>query len=440
VFKARPNKFSIKIRGGKWIGEEDTQVGRRYALEREIGRGGVGVVLLARDTQLERWVALKRLQAEAVGFGERAQAALAEAKRLARLQHPNIVTVYDVLEHQGDVLIVMEYLSGYTLEELKHPLPLEDFLQVARQSLAGLGAAHALDLIHLDIKSTNIMLTWLPTGHIQLKLLDFGLAAIMERPSLQTLDDSGSLLGSVYTMAPEQFEQNPVGAHTDIYSLGCVFYHALTRQEPFEGATTHAVMEAHLNHTVQPLAEKRPDLPASVCSWVESLMARSPSDRPADARAAMAGLLTTLAAFRPRNIQPSSEHKNSPLFGRRAGDRAPAPVADTPNGQGTRPEALDLANPAELVASMGKEISVEAVVDRVWENSQGTIRFLNFMGIEHNTFSVLLKTSDPGLTNEYLKSLIGRKIRVTGKLSDFHGCPQIVVQDALQIKVLEAAH
>lgn len=445
MFTARSNKFSIQIKGGKWIGEEDTQVGRRYALERELGRGGVGVVLLARDRQLERWVAVKRLQVGSGDSAERASFAIAEAKRLARLQHPNIVTVYDVLEHRGDVLIIMEHLSGYTLEQLQDPLPLEDFVQVARQSLAALAAAHALDMVHLDIKGTNIMLTWLSTGHLQVKLLDFGLATIMESPSLQSLDEGGSLLGSVYTMAPEQFEQAPVGAFTDLYSLGCVFYHALTRQEPFEGATSEEVMEAHLQHVPKPLAPLRPDLPPALCCWVEKLMSRNPADRPASASRAMSELFAAISSLRIQGQERASGFRPQPPFGRRAGDKGAE--QRTSAGLPTEPavsletgiELVDPLRPEALANALGRLITIEAVVERVWENSDGTIRFLNFRGLSHNNFSVLVKGDAPAFAKDRLESFLTNKIRVSGNLSEFHGCPQIIVDAPGQIEMCREA-
>lgn len=391
---------------------ENVLVGGRYALQQELGRGGVGEVLLAHDLQLERMVAVKRIHVQMGESGHRAQFAIKEAKQLARLQHPNIVTVFDVLDHEGDVLMVMEYLRGYTLEDLKAPLTLEDFVEVARQSLAGLGAAHALGVIHLDIKSTNLMLVWLATGQLQVKLLDFGLATMMEQVTLEETGEDEGVLGSVYTMAPEQLERRPVDVRTDLYSLGCVFYHALTRKDPFRGETVEAIIEAHLQHVFRPLASRRPDLPPAVCAWVEQLMARNPDVRPPDAPTALSLLLGTLSAGRPgRSL------KNLPAS------------AEVSVGE------IQLPDLDSLRASVGKMVTVNGTVNRVGENMPGTIRFLNFESVPHNDFSVILplKGGHAEFSRERLEALVGRKVRVTGKVSEFHGSPQMVVESPSQM-------
>lgn len=403
--------ISIKIKGRTPPGEKNVLIGGRYVLQKELGRGGVGEVLLAQDLQLERMVAVKRIHVQMGESSQRAQFAMNEAKRLARLQHPNIVTVFDVLDHGGDVLMVMEYLRGYTLEDLEAPLTLEDFIEVARQSLAGLGAAHALGMIHLDIKATNLMLVWLATGQLQVKLLDFGLATMMEQATLETGEDEG-ILGSVYTMAPEQLERRPVDVRTDLYSLGCVFYQALTRKDPFRGETVEAIIEAHLQHVFRPLAARRPDLPPALCAWVEQLMARNPDVRPPDAPTALSVLLATLSGERfsksLKNLRTATE----------------APVGE-----------IHLPDPGSVQASLGKVASVNGVVNRVGENMPGTIRFLNFETVQHNDFAVILplKNGHPEFARERLNALIGKRICVTGKISEFHGSPQMVIESPSQI-------
>jgi serine/threonine protein kinase len=440
---SEPNRgpFSIKIKGRSWAQAEKSLVSGRYALEKEIGRGGVGEVLLAHDTQLERWVAVKRIHMDMGESAKRAQFAIDEAKRLARLQHPNIVTVYDILEHKGDVLMVMEYLSGYTLEELKDPLSLEDFVQVARQSLNGLGAAHSIGLVHLDIKSTNIMLTWLTTGHLQVKLLDFGLATIIETPMPQTLNPSGSLLGSVYTMAPEQFEQNPVGIYTDFYALGCVYYHALTREEPFQGKGSEDVMNAHLSHTFVSLIQKRPDLPPALCSWVETLMAREPESRPLNADTALKALISALPDSRANRETASAKNsagESSGTFGKISSSMEVNHTAIPSKGESAMLSVCEPANPSDrkkLEALMGKAIAVEGVVAKVWENVHGTFRFLNFEGLDHLDFSIVLDLSGEHqqFSMDRLQALVANKVRVQGKLSEYHGCPQIIVKSPTQM-------
>lgn len=393
-----------KVRGKPKIG----LIARRYAPREVIGRGGSGEVLLAYDRQLERQVAMKRVHVRLGESGQRAQFAMEEAKRLAWLQHPNIVTVFDVLDHKEDVVIVMEYLSGHTLEARQHPMSVGEFIEVAKQCLDALGAAHSLGMVHLDIKATNIMLTELATGRLQVKLLDFGLAAMTGEPSEPNQIDSGDLVGCVYTVAPEQLERKPVSARTDLYSLGCVFYHALTRREPFLGVSVQGVIDAHLRHDYRPLIERRPDLPLSLCSWVEGLMSRYPEDRPESAVAALASLL----ALAP--LWESLVEMN--LAGRQSRE-------------------IDSSDQAGLQNALGSMATVSGVVDRVWENNAGTIRFLNFESVDHSDFSavILLKAGHAEFERNRLDGLIGKCVRVTGALSDFHGSPQIVVKSPEQI-------
>ncbi len=263
----------------------------RYLFERELGRGGVGSVFLAYDRQLERWVAIKRIHAEPSHSGHRSQAAVSEAKKLASLQHRNIVTVYDFVEHRNEVLVVMEYVQGMTLDRLAAPLLINDFIEFARQSLDGLATAHAMSMVHRDIKASNFMLTNLSGGGaFQVKILDFGLAKVLDIPAPQTIDHTGSLMGSIHMMAPEQFEQRPVDSRTDIYSLGCLFYNVLTKHDAFQGETVAAVMAAHLQHRYVPLAQYRPDVPLPICEWVERMFSWDPDHRPANALKALSEL------------------------------------------------------------------------------------------------------------------------------------------------------
>ncbi len=143
-------------------------------------------------------------------------------------------------------------------------------------------------MLHRDLKPSNIMLVWLPTCEMQFKLLDFGIAKYCPAPTTQTTDVEGSVMGTVYFMAPEQFERGTLDQRTDLYSLGCSYYHALTGNYPFTADSAAGVMAAHLTHAPGPLAEWRPDLPAAVVDWVLRLMSRLPEDRPDSAAQALA--------------------------------------------------------------------------------------------------------------------------------------------------------
>ncbi|MDF1825570.1 MAG: serine/threonine-protein kinase [Verrucomicrobiales bacterium] len=277
----------------------------RYEIREQIGKGGLGAVYKAFDTQLQREVAIKRVlspdQATEEEVEEAAKKLIAEAQTLSTLNHPNIITVFDVGQDDQGGFVVMELLKGETLDDTieRGVLTQNDFTEVVYQSMEALIAAQASNVIHRDIKPTNIMVIWQASGKFQIKILDFGLAKFSKSPSVQTMDQEESVLGSIFFMAPEQFERGELDARTDIYQMGCVFYNALTGQYPFNGETAPQVMNAHLQHKVIPLEQVRPDLPPAICQWVMWLINRDIDHRPADARDALKRW--------PRNPDPAGE-------------------------------------------------------------------------------------------------------------------------------------
>ena len=198
----------------------------RYEIRGKIGQGGIGSVYRAFDTKMNREVALKRMAVnDDPKLQEQATQQLSkEAGALASLQHPHIVTVYDVGSDDEGPYVVMELISGKTLDELVEiaPLTWPDFRELAMQSQEALIAAQELDLVHRDIKPGNLMLKWLPSGKFQIKIVDFGLAQLMPEPTLQDVDENDAVLGSIFFMAPEQFERGFIDARTDLYAMGCV--------------------------------------------------------------------------------------------------------------------------------------------------------------------------------------------------------------------------
>ena len=258
----------------------------RYQIKEKIGQGGLGEVFVAFDAQLQREVALKRVKAT---DGQASDDVLREAKMLSAVQHPNILTVFDVGQDSIGPFVVTELLRGETVEQMvaRGPLKYEDFCQVAVQSLEGLVAAQAMNLVHRDLKPGNLMVVRHASGRLQIKILDFGLAKLSRHASRQTEDQESGIMGSIYFMAPEQFERLPLDGRTDLYALGCIFYHALTGVNPFDGETAPVVMAAHLAHTVTSLSQCRPDLPPWVCDWVMWFINRQPADRPSTAQDAL---------------------------------------------------------------------------------------------------------------------------------------------------------
>lgn len=335
----------------------------RYEIRGKMGQGGIGTVYRAFDTRMNREVAIKRIQPEASGGAlEKATKQLTkEATALSSLQHPHIVTVYDVGVDDDGPYVVMELLTGKTIDEVveKAPLTQVDFRELALQTQEAMIAAHDLKLVHRDIKPGNVMLNWLPSGKFQVKIVDFGLAKFTPKPSVQTIDHGDSVFGSIFFMAPEQFERAPLDNRTDIYAMGCVYYFALSGTYPFNGDNGPQVMAAHLMHQVRPLAELRPDLPQWICDWVMWQMNRSPDDRPSDAReslqiflqneaAATAPVQIVAAPVMPQAPAPAP-NKPAPPRPRMPGQQQPtAPVATVSHatqptatiGQSTAPQSL----------------------------------------------------------------------------------------------------
>jgi len=214
---------------------------------------------------------------------------------MASFQHANIVTMHDILQEGDETIFVMELVLGQTLEDLAEPLTEDTFRNLAAQCLEGLSAAHEKNIVHRDIKPSNIMLAAEQDGQYCVKILDFGQSRTMEAPSLQTMDHSGAVVGSIYMMSPEQLSHEALDARTDLYSLGCVFYQALTLQRPFSGSSFPEVIAAHLRHQFKPLGDLRPDLPKSLTDWVEKLFSLDRQDRPANSQTALEDLKSTTA-------------------------------------------------------------------------------------------------------------------------------------------------
>lgn len=287
---------------------------QRYEIKRKLGQGGLGAVYEGYDHHLQRKVAIKRLLAEEGNKENLHEDLMRECHSLSALNSPNIVSLFDIGQDKDGSFVVMELLKGETLEELiqRAPLTEEDFITIAEQCLEGLLAAHDAHLLHRDLKPCNLMITWLASGRLQLKLLDFGLAKFILEPSIQTISHENSLFGSIYFMAPEQFEQKPLDARTDLYSLGSVFYHALTQEYPFNGESVAQVMAAHIQGSYKDLREYRPDLKPDLCNWVMSLMALNPDHRPDSCETALTQLLGvcqgTFQPAAPKGVEMITHH------------------------------------------------------------------------------------------------------------------------------------
>jgi serine/threonine protein kinase len=274
----------------------------RYQIRHLIASGGSGDAYLAWDSCLCRDIVIKRVRTDSVDE-DVVQWIYAEAGKMAALRHPNIVAVYDVALSEGTPCIVMEHVVGQTLDErisASGPLRLETFMELARQTLDALFTAHQTGMIHRDLKPSNVMITDLPSGLIQSKLLDFGLAKFIDvqAPSPQTVSIDGTIHGTTHYISPEQLRREPVGIYSDLYSLGCTFYFALTGHPPFGGSNVSEVIMSHLSHLVPPPSKLRPGIPAGISDWLMHMIERHPTDRFSDALAALQALREAAIADR----------------------------------------------------------------------------------------------------------------------------------------------
>jgi eukaryotic-like serine/threonine-protein kinase len=257
-----------------------------YRIIEKVGGGGMGVVYKAEDTRLHRFVALKFLSPD-VGQDAHASARFQrEAQAASGLNHPNICTIHDVGEHDGQSYIAMELLEGETLKDRigAKPLPLEAFLDLSIQIAGALEAAHKSGIVHRDIKPSNIFVT--TRGEI--KLADFGLAKHLGLETLATEDAAtlsesltvrGQIVGTIAYMSPEQAQDNDVDARSDIFSFGAVLYEMGTGRQAFSGASSAALLAEILRGEPKPMRDFNPELPEEVQRIVSKALEKDRADR-----------------------------------------------------------------------------------------------------------------------------------------------------------------
>ena len=285
----------------------------RFRIERLLGRGGMSSVWEAYDEELGRPVAVKLLHARRLESADAVDRFEREARTLALLAHPGIVTVIDRGENDGRPFIVCELVDGRDLHEriaLAGPPPASrEALAIAVQVAAALAYAHARGVIHRDVKPHNVLLT--EDGHA--KLTDFGIARVLDAPALT---DPGRVLGTGDYVAPEQAQGRPLDGRADIYALGVMLYHCLTGVPPYRGASFVELAEQHLRAPGADVAVRCPDLPDRLAAI---LRARWPRTRTTATRAASRCSWTSRSTCRPRPRTPR-RHRRDPGRGPRPGD------------------------------------------------------------------------------------------------------------------------
>jgi len=266
-----------------------TLLQNRYRVDATLGEGGMGVVYRAHDTLLDRPVAIKVVAPALVGV-EGGRRLLREAQSAARLQHPNIAAVFDAVEQDAGLAIVMELVEGQTLRDL-FPLPLPRMVEMAIDVLKGLEYAHGQGIVHRDLKPENIIVT--PEGTA--KLMDFGLARSEGR---SRLTQAGMVVGTVAYMAPEQALSGAADARSDLYALGCVLYEGVAGRPPFEAEDPISVITQHIN--VPPVAPRfhNAGVPPHLEGVILKLLAKDPNRRYRSAQEAGAVLEQILGTLR----------------------------------------------------------------------------------------------------------------------------------------------
>jgi serine/threonine-protein kinase len=272
-----------------------TRIGK-YEIVDVLGRGGMGVVYRGIDKHIGREVAIKTLTEGFAGDPTMLERFYEEGRRTGRLNHPNIVTVYDLGDDNGTPYIVMECVAGETLEAILRSgrtLPLADALQIVVEVCTALGYAHLNKVIHRDVKPANVFVQ--PDG--KTKLLDFGIARLEKREKDQNLTRTGHLIGTVAYMAPERLRGDPLDGRSDLFSAGVMLYQVVAGQRPFDGPD-NILMQRILSEPAPPLRSVRPDCPPALEQIVSRALAKSPDERYSSGEEMAADLSAVIADLR----------------------------------------------------------------------------------------------------------------------------------------------
>lgn len=304
----------------------------RYTIVRLIARGGVGLVYLARQSLSNNAVVVKVLAGNFVGDAETSARFDREAQRLRGVQHPNIVTMVDYGHAQGSAYLVMEYLQGELLSaylQRKGRLGLVDFAPIAAQILKAVGYAHSQGLMHRDLKPTNIMLCIRKGRANFVKILDFGMAKLVEGERDIT---SEQIVGTANYLSPEQIRGEATDARVDVYAIGVTFYALLCGHLPFQADNNAALLYKHVHEAPPPLADALPpghDIPQGLIELVHRCLAKDPAMRPLDANAVVEALIGCVpATLFHLPVADGTEPSASSSYAMLPVEGAPPPVAE----------------------------------------------------------------------------------------------------------------
>jgi serine/threonine-protein kinase len=328
--------------------------GRRfgaYEVLEELGAGGMGRVYRAKNVTLERVVALKTLAPIFSADEAFVQRFLKEARAAARLNHPNIVQIYDFGCEEGIYYLAMEYVDGPSLRALLGHARLaeRDAIVLVRHAVAALGVAHAAGIVHRDIKPDNLMLT---AKRDRLKLVDLGIAKRMDED--KGLTQTGQAVGTPQYISPEQIRGvKDIDARADIYSLGATLFQLVTGRAPYEGSSGALVMSMHLTHPLPDPRKFVPGLSEGICRVLRKMMAKDRNERYPDVLALDRDLYKLQLGQTPEPVEPSAsgietfvstERSDAPAAARTPSSRSAAPAASEPRAEAKPPTATPSAS------------------------------------------------------------------------------------------------
>jgi serine/threonine protein kinase len=277
----------------------------RYRIVEGLGQGGMGIVFKARDTQLNRYVALKLVHPEMASNPRTAGRFLREARAMAALRHDHVVEIYDYGELDGKCFVTMPLLAGETLEsrlDRECSLPIPQVMRIGAELAEGLAAVHEKGLVHRDLKPSNV---WLEAPNGRVKLLDFGLAR--DPGADDRVTRTGAVVGTPAYMSPEQVNGLDLDARSDLFSLGSILYKAATGRSAFAASTLTATLRAVGEDQPTPACNVNPTVPASLSELIERLHRKNPAERPRSSSETALELRRMLAG----SLEPTLERRGT---------------------------------------------------------------------------------------------------------------------------------
>lgn len=357
------------------MAEPDIDVLGRYKILKLLGSGAMGVVYQAVDPVIDRVVAIKTINLKLSREDMREYEARfnQEIKAAGKLNHPNIVTIYDVGKTEQFAYMAMEFMDGDELKTLlqdEKPLDLLKAIDMTAQVADGLAFAHSRDIIHRDVKPSNIMVAETEDGMVA-KIMDFGIARM---PTSSVKTSTGMILGSPRYMSPEQVVGHALGPHTDIFSLGVVLQEALTGVPPFEGPSINSIMYATVNTTPPAPSVVNPDVPMELDAIVAKALSKSPDER-----------YQSMREF-ARVLHDAKRMVES-------GEWKPVPLSERPASPEPLEPAAAAAVPSDpLTISSGRQRALSAQFD----SKLGTLRLAAFTGQRSAAVQLLKDMPDVG--------------------------------------------